>query len=63
MLIAVIFQRQKTLLVEMDRKNNVSVVLDKRIGAGDSEMNPEEKMLQRMTKERMRVYKKRELFK
>jgi len=59
---AAIKKRQKTLLVEMDRKNNVSVVLDKRIGAGDSEMNPEEKMLQRMTKERMRVYKKRELF-
>lgn len=45
-------QRKRTLLVEMQRKNKVGGIMDRRFGENDPTMTPEEKMLERFTKEK-----------
>jgi len=45
-------KRQDTLQVELDQLNHASVLQDNRIGAGNSEMSPEEKMLKQLAFDR-----------
>ncbi|CAG8560081.1 9677_t:CDS:10 [Funneliformis mosseae] len=47
-------KRKKTLLVEMENKNKVGGVVDRRFGENDLNISPEEKMLERFTKERQK---------
>ncbi|KAK9356974.1 nucleolar protein 14 [Lipomyces doorenjongii] len=44
--------RRKTLKKELERKNKVGAVIDRRFGETDPTMTPEEKMLERFTRER-----------
>ncbi|KAK9377225.1 nucleolar protein 14 [Lipomyces chichibuensis] len=44
--------RRRTLKKELERKNKVGAVIDRRFGETDSTMTPEEKMLERFTRER-----------
>ena len=46
--------RKRTLLPEMQRRNKIGGVLDRRIGESDPTMTPEEKALQRFTREKQR---------
>jgi nucleolar protein 14 len=55
-------RRRETLLVEMERRNKVGGILDRRFGEDDPDMTPEEKMLQRFTLEKQRLHKKRSMF-
>ncbi|KAF8489115.1 nucleolar protein 14 [Gautieria morchelliformis] len=50
-------QRKKTLLVEYDQKNHVGGIMDRRFGENDPTMPPEERMLERYTRERQRASK------
>ncbi|ELR10502.1 nucleolar complex protein 14 [Pseudogymnoascus destructans] len=43
--------RRRTLLVEMQRRNKVGGIMDRRFGENDSSMAPEDKMLERFTQE------------
>ncbi|KAI0022180.1 Nop14-like protein [Xylariomycetidae sp. FL0641] len=54
-------RRRQTLLVEMNRRNKVGGILDRRFGENDPTMAPEEKMLQRFVKEQQ-GHKKNSLF-
>ncbi|KAF2099556.1 Nop14-like protein [Rhizodiscina lignyota] len=47
-------QRRKTLLPELHRRNKVGGILDRRIGENDPSMTPDERMLQRFTREKQR---------
>ncbi|KAG8692855.1 nucleolar complex protein 14, partial [Ceratobasidium sp. 395] len=47
-------QRKKTLLVEYDEKDRAGGIVDRRFGEGDASIAPEERMLERFTKERQR---------
>lgn len=47
-------QRRKTLLIEMRRRNKVGGIFDRRFGENDPTMAPEDKMLERFTKEKQR---------
>ncbi|RDW74024.1 putative nop14-like family protein [Coleophoma crateriformis] len=49
--------RRKTLLVEMQRRNKVGGILDKRFGENDPSMAPEDKMMERFTQEKLRRHK------
>ncbi|KAK9318455.1 nucleolar protein 14 [Lipomyces starkeyi] len=44
--------RRRTLKKELERKNKVGAVIDRRFGETDPTMTPEEKMLERFTRER-----------
>ncbi|KAI9300727.1 Nop14-like family-domain-containing protein [Cunninghamella echinulata] len=44
--------RKKTLLVEMKNKNRIGGIVDKRFGENNPNLTPEEKMLERFTRER-----------
>lgn len=46
----------KTLLVEMENKNKVGGIVDHRFGENNSNISPEEKILERFTKERQVFY-------
>ncbi|KAK9765272.1 nucleolar complex protein 14 [Basidiobolus ranarum] len=54
--------RKKTLLVEMQNKNKAGGFVDRRFGENDPNMTPEEKMLERFSKERQQRNRKAELF-
>ncbi|QRV72379.1 nucleolar complex protein 14 [Ceratobasidium sp. AG-Ba] len=47
-------QRKKTLLVEYNERNRAGGVVDRRFGENDAGISPEERMLERFTKERQR---------
>ncbi|CAB4442152.1 unnamed protein product [Rhizophagus irregularis] len=47
-------KRMKTLLVEMENKNKVGGIVDHRFGENNSNISPEEKFLERFTKERQK---------
>ncbi|KAH9883254.1 Nop14-like protein [Xylariomycetidae sp. FL2044] len=54
-------RRRQTLLVEMNRRNKVGGILDRRFGENDPTMAPEEKMMQRFVREKQ-SHKKNSLF-
>ncbi|KAF3919646.1 hypothetical protein ABW20_dc0105043 [Dactylellina cionopaga] len=49
--------RRKTLLVEMQQRNKVGGIIDRRFGENDPTMAPEDKQLERFTREQQRSYK------
>ncbi|KAM5351668.1 hypothetical protein ACJ41O_004391 [Fusarium nematophilum] len=55
-------RRRQTLLVEMQRRNKVGGILDRRFGENDPTMAPEEKMLERFAREKQRSHKKTSMF-
>ncbi|KAI9866918.1 MAG: nucleolar complex protein 14, partial [Pleopsidium flavum] len=54
--------RRRTLLVEMQRRNKIGGIMDRRFGENDPTMTPEEKALERFTKEKQKEFKKGSLF-
>lgn len=50
-------QRKKTLLKEFEEKDHAGGILDRRFGENDPTMTPEERMLERFTRERQRASK------
>ncbi|KAF5092899.1 hypothetical protein D0Z00_004344 [Geotrichum galactomycetum] len=54
--------RRRALKAEMYQKNRVGGVVDRRFGENDASMNPEEKMLERFTRERQMKASKGSLF-
>ncbi|KAL9121462.1 MAG: hypothetical protein Q9187_001984 [Circinaria calcarea] len=54
--------RRKTLLVEMQRRQKVGGIMDRRFGENDPTMAPEEKALERFVKEKQRGSKRDSLF-
>ncbi|KZT71550.1 Nop14-like protein [Daedalea quercina L-15889] len=50
-------QRKKTLLKELQEKNRAGGIVDRRFGENDPTMTPEERMLERFTREHQRVSK------
>lgn len=54
--------RRNALLAEMAAKNRVGGLMDRRFGENDPSMNPEEKMLERFTRERQMKSSKGSLF-
>ncbi|KAL1743101.1 nucleolar protein 14 [Schizophyllum fasciatum] len=50
-------QRKKTLLKEYEERNHAGGILDRRFGENDPTMTPEERMLERFTRERQRASK------
>jgi nucleolar protein 14 len=54
--------RKKTLLVELQRRNKVGGILDRRFGENDPSMAPEDKMLERFTQEKQRRHKNSSAF-
>ena len=52
-----IIQRKKTLLKEYQDKDRVGGILDRRFGENDPTITPEDRMLERFTKERQRESK------
>ncbi|OBZ70498.1 putative nucleolar complex protein 14 [Grifola frondosa] len=50
-------QRKKTLLKEYEDKDRSGGIVDRRFGENDPTMNPEERMLERFTRERQRASK------
>ncbi|KAF2088317.1 Nop14-like protein [Saccharata proteae CBS 121410] len=46
--------RRKTLLPELNARNKVGGIIDRRIGENDPNMTPQEKMLERFTREKSR---------
>ncbi|GAB0131772.1 hypothetical protein EsDP_00000231 [Epichloe bromicola] len=55
-------RRRETLLVDMQRRNKVGGILDRRFGENDPTMAPEDKMLERFAREKQRSHKKSALF-
>ncbi|KAJ1331152.1 Nop14-like family [Microdochium nivale] len=55
-------RRRQTLLVEMNRRNKVGGIEDKRFGENDPTMAPEDKMLERFAREKQRTHKKGSMF-
>lgn len=55
-------KRRETLLVEMERRNKVGGILDRRFGEDDPNMTPEEKMMERFALEKLRLHKKKSMF-
>ena len=55
-------QRQETLLAEMKSSNNLTLLQDRRIGAGNNNMTPEEKDLERL-KQHYKFKDKKSIFK
>ncbi|KAF8592596.1 Nop14-like protein [Ramaria rubella] len=50
-------QRKKTLLVEYEQKNHSGGIVDRRFGENNPTVTPEERMLERFTRERQRASK------
>ncbi|TFY55351.1 hypothetical protein EVJ58_g8307 [Rhodofomes roseus] len=50
-------QRKKTLLKELQEKNRAGGIVDRRFGENDPTMTPEERMLERFTREHQRTSK------
>ncbi|KAK1972970.1 Nop14-like family protein [Colletotrichum sublineola] len=55
-------RRRETLLVEMQKRNKVGGILDRRFGENDPSLAEEEKMLERFAREKQRTHKKTSLF-
>ena len=55
-------RRRETLLVDMQRRNKVGGILDRRFGENDPTMAPEDKMVERFAREKQRSHKKSSLF-
>ncbi|XWW92095.1 hypothetical protein V2A60_000017 [Cordyceps javanica] len=55
-------RRRETLLVDMQRRNKVGGILDRRFGENDPSMAPEDKMLERFAREKQRAHKKNSMF-
>ncbi|CAG1971574.1 unnamed protein product [Fusarium graminearum] len=55
-------RRRQTLLVEMQRRNKVGGIIDRRFGENDPTMAPEDKMLERFAREKQRSHKKNSMF-
>ncbi|KAJ6785004.1 hypothetical protein PWT90_03689 [Aphanocladium album] len=55
-------RRRETLLVDMQRRNKVGGILDRRFGENDPTMAPEDKMLERFAREKQRAHKKTSMF-
>ncbi|KXJ95568.1 nucleolar protein 14 [Microdochium bolleyi] len=55
-------RRRQTLLVEMNRRNKVGGIEDKRFGENDPSLAPEDKMLERFAREKQRTHKKGSTF-
>ncbi|KAI5465925.1 nucleolar protein 14 [Mariannaea sp. PMI_226] len=55
-------RRKQTLLVEMQRRNKVGGIIDRRFGENDPTMTPEEKMLERFAREKQKSHKKGSMF-
>ncbi|KAF3085029.1 nucleolar complex protein 14 [Orbilia oligospora] len=54
--------RRKTLLVEMQQRNKVGGIIDRRFGENDPTINPEDKMLERFTREQQKKSYKSDIF-
>ncbi|KZF25995.1 nucleolar complex protein 14 [Xylona heveae TC161] len=54
--------RRKTLLLEMQRRNKVGGINDRRFGENDPFMTPEEKMMERFTREQQSRHKRGSMF-
>ncbi|OAA63668.1 Nop14-like protein [Niveomyces insectorum RCEF 264] len=52
-------KRRNTLLIDMQRRNKVGGILDRRLGEGDPNMTPEERALERFTFEKQRIHSKK----
>ncbi|KAL1890420.1 nucleolar complex protein 14 [Sporothrix stenoceras] len=52
-------KRRATLLLDMQRRNKVGGILDRRLGEGDPNMTPEERALERFTFEKQRMHNKK----
>ncbi|KAL7798068.1 nucleolar protein 14 [Trichoderma ceciliae] len=50
-------KRKQTLLVDMQRRNKVGGILDRRFGENDPTMAPEERMLERFAREKQKTHK------
>ncbi|KAJ2905044.1 nop14-like family protein [Zalerion maritima] len=55
-------KRRETLLVEMQRRNKVGGIIDRRFGETDPDMSNEDKILERFTREKQRLFKKHSVF-
>ncbi|KAK0673259.1 putative nucleolar complex protein 14 [Cercophora samala] len=55
-------RRRETLLVEMQRRNKVGGLIDRRFGEDDPNMSLEDKMIERYTREQQRSHKKHSAF-
>ncbi|KAL2154365.1 hypothetical protein VTH82DRAFT_3041 [Thermothelomyces myriococcoides] len=55
-------KRRQTLLVEMQRRNKVGGLIDRRFGENDPNMSLEDKMIERFTREQLRKHKKSSAF-
>ncbi|KAK0729149.1 nucleolar protein 14 [Apiosordaria backusii] len=55
-------RRRETLLVEMQRRNKVGGLIDRRFGEDDPNMSLEDKMIERYTREQQRAHKKHSAF-
>ncbi|KAK7745295.1 nucleolar complex protein 14 [Cytospora paraplurivora] len=55
-------RRKETLLVEMQRRNRVGGIFDKRFGEGDPSLTPEAAAAQRFALEKQRAHKKSNMF-
>jgi len=55
-------RRRQTLLVEMQRRNKVGGLVDRRFGEDDPTMSLEDKMIERFTREQQRSHKKGSIF-
>ncbi|KHN96308.1 nucleolar protein [Metarhizium album ARSEF 1941] len=55
-------RRRETLLVDMQRRNKIGGILDRRFGEYDPTMAPEDKMLERFAREKQRSHKKSSIF-
>ncbi|AEO66051.1 uncharacterized protein THITE_2113840 [Thermothielavioides terrestris NRRL 8126] len=55
-------RRRQTLLVELQRRNKVGGLIDRRFGEGDPNMSLEDKMIERYTREQQRNHKKNSVF-
>ncbi|KAH0544459.1 hypothetical protein FGG08_001356 [Glutinoglossum americanum] len=54
--------RKNTLLLEMQRRKKVGGIIDRRFGENDPTMTPEERMLERFTKEKQKRYRNGAVF-
>ncbi|KAK3329650.1 nucleolar protein 14 [Apodospora peruviana] len=55
-------RRRETLLVEMQRRNKVGGIVDRRFGESDPTMTLEDKMMERFAREQQRSHKKSGIF-
>ncbi|TPX14229.1 uncharacterized protein E0L32_000623 [Thyridium curvatum] len=55
-------RRRQTLLVDMQRRNKVGGIIDRRFGEDDPTMTPEERALERFAREKQRSHKKSSMF-